>query len=145
MRHQVRVKGLNRRLVLESDRARTRELLVVVALSVFMLLPVLAYVWQNVEWIQIGYRIEKLKNQRDHLVEAQHRLRLEKASLENLARIERVGVHQLGLTEPPSSMVVMPEEVPPAQPSESRSARIASARNRHPRAEGANGSDRKAN
>ena len=103
----ISIPSLNRRLVRESERVRARELLLVVLLSVTILLPVLAYVWQNVEWIQIGYRIEKLKSQRDRLVEARHRLELETASLESLARIERVSVDQLGLTPPPDDMVVL--------------------------------------
>jgi cell division protein FtsL len=101
------IPSLNRRLVRESERVRVRELLLVVLLSVTILLPVLAYVWQNVEWIQIGYRIEKLKSQRDRLVETRHRLELETASLESLARIERVSVEQLGLTPPPDDRVVL--------------------------------------
>ena len=100
MKSQVRLPGQNHRLVLEFDRSRARELLLVVVLSVLMLLPLLAYVWQNVEWIQMGYRVERLKNQRDGLIETGHRLRLEKASLESLARIEQVGIHQLGLSSP---------------------------------------------
>ena len=121
------------------------HLLVVVPLSVIMLLPVLAYVWQNVEWIQIGYRIERLQSERDRLIEAQHRLRLEKATLESLARIEHVGIKQLGLSEPPSSVVVTPDGQPDMKASESRLERIAEARNNRTRAEGAHGPDRKTN
>jgi cell division protein FtsL len=107
MKNQVRLPGLNRNLVLELDRGRVRELLLVVALSGLMLLPLLVYVWQNVEWIEGGYRIEKLKNQRDRLVEVNHQLRLEKASLTSLARVEQAAGERLGLAQPPAGTVVL--------------------------------------
>ncbi len=99
--------ALNGRLVMELDRGRVRELLMVVALSALMLLPLLVYVWLNTEWIQSGYRLEQLKNERDHLVEAQHQLRLERASLQNLTRIEAVATGQLGLAQPPVGTVLL--------------------------------------
>jgi len=102
-----RLPGLNHRLVLEPDRGRVRELLLALALSGLMLLPLLLFVWQSSEWVRSGYRIERLKNQRDHLNEVNHQLRLEKASLENLARVEQVANEQLGLAQPPGGTVVL--------------------------------------
>jgi cell division protein FtsL len=128
MRTQVVLPGLNRRLVRELDRVRARELLLVVLLSVVMLLPVLAYVWQNVEWIQIGYRIERLKGQRDRLVESQHRLRLEKVSLESLSRIEHLSTTTLGLSQPPAGMVVLVDRDHPAPEADARPPRVAAAK-----------------
>jgi len=118
---------LNRRLVREAERIRARDLMLVVLLSTVTLLPVLAHVWQNVEWIQVGYRIEKLKSQRDRLVEMQQRLRLEKASLESLARVERVSLGQLGLSQPPDAMVVLIDRERFESVSDGDAARIASA------------------
>jgi cell division protein FtsL len=106
-RHQGKLPGLNHRLVLEPDRGRARELLVAVALSGLIMLPLLLYVWQSSEWIRNGYQIERLKNQREHLAEVNHQLRLEKASLENLTRIEQAAGTQLGLAEPPAGTVVL--------------------------------------
>ena len=106
-RHQGKLPGLNHRLVLGPDRGRARELLIAVALSGLIMLPLLLYVWQSSEWIRNGYQIEQLKNQREHLAEVNHQLRLEKASLENLARIEQAASEQLGLKEPPAGTVVL--------------------------------------
>jgi cell division protein FtsL len=102
-----RLPGLNHRLILELDRGRVREMLLAVALSAMLLLPLLLYVWQSSEWLRNGYRIEQLKNRRDHMVEVNHQLRLEKASLENLARVEQLAGDQLGLSEPPGGTVVL--------------------------------------
>lgn len=129
MQDQVRLPGLNRHLVRESDQVAARELLLVVLLSVVMLLPVLAYVWQNVEWIQIGYRTERLKGQRDRLIETQHCLRLEKASLESLSRIERVSTRQLGLSKPAEGALVLVDQGRLERGPESSSGRIASVTN----------------
>jgi len=107
MKTHGRLPALNGRLVMELDRGRVRELLTVVALSALMLLPLLVYVWLNTEWIQSGYRLEQLKNERDLLVEAQHQLRLERASLQNLTRIEEVATGRLGLAQPPGGTVLL--------------------------------------
>jgi len=105
--NHLKLPWLNERLVLEPDRGRMRELLLAVALSGLMLLPLLFYVRQSSEWLRAGYRIEKLKNQRDHLNEVNQELRLEKASLENLVRVETVAAGQLGLAQPPGGTVVL--------------------------------------
>ena len=102
-----RLPGLNHKLVMELDRGRARELLLAVTLSALMLAPLLLYVWQSVDWFQTGYRIEQLKSRRDHLVEVNHQLRLEKTSLESLERVEAIAVDQLGLKQPPSGTVVL--------------------------------------
>lgn len=105
--NHLKLPWLNERLVLEPDRGRMRELLLALALSGVMLLPLLFYVRQSSEWLRAGYRIEKLKNQRDRLTELNHELRLEKASLENLTRVEKVAADQLGLAQPPGGTVVL--------------------------------------
>ena len=119
---------LNGRLVLELDRGRVRELILAVALAGIMLLPLLLYVWQSSEWIRTGYRIEQLKNQRDHLAEINLQLRLEKASLESLARIQQLAGEQLGLAEPPGGTVVLVDTSRLRPASQHVSGRVASTR-----------------
>jgi cell division protein FtsL len=118
-RSQVKLPWINHRLVLEPDRGRMRELLLAVSLSGVMLLPLLLYVRQSSEWLRAGYRMEELKNQRERLIETHRQLRLEKASLESLARVEQVAELQLGLAQPPAGTVVLVDtsriaRVPPA-------------------------------
>lgn len=120
--------GLNRRLTLELDRGRVRELLIVVGLAGAMLLPLLAYVWQNIEWIESGYAIESLKTRREKLIEANHKLRLERASLESLERVQRLATDQLGLAEPPGGTVVLVSPPLPAQGGTAAHGRLASVR-----------------
>ena len=103
---------------MELDRGRSREMLLAVLLSAVVLLPLLVYVWQNVEWFRSGYRIEELKTRRDRLAEAARHLRLERSSLQDLTRVERVAVEEMGLREPPGGTVVLVdrERVLPARP-----------------------------
>jgi len=102
-----RLPGLNARLVMELDRGRARELLLALALSAVMLVPLLIYVWQNVEWFRSGYRLEELKARQERLAETERQLRLEKASLEDLTRVENVATEEMGLREPPGGTVVL--------------------------------------
>jgi cell division protein FtsL len=124
MKNQVRLPGLNRRLVMERDHGRVRELALAVGLSGLMLMPLLLYVWQNVEWIRIGYRVEKLQNRHDRLVELNQQLLLEKAHLESLARVEKVATERLGLALPPAGTVVMLTGISSAGRGDGRDAEI---------------------
>ena len=92
--------ALNQRLVKERDLARARELRRVVWICVALLLPVLLYVWQEIEYIRFGYQVEQLRAEKSRLVEWNRQLKLERATLLNLKRIEALGRTRLGLVPP---------------------------------------------
>ena len=108
-----------------------RELLLVVSLAGAMLLPLLAYVWQNVEWIESGYALERLKTRKDRLIEANQQLRLERSSLESLARVQRLADDRLGLAEPPGGTVVLVAPPDPSSGHTTAHGRLASVRAGH--------------
>jgi cell division protein FtsL len=110
---------VNRHLVREIDRGRIRELLVVVGLVALLLLPLLAYVWNHMEWIRVGYEMERLKKERLDQAALGERLRIEKASLSSLARVEREARDRLGLVPSTGAVVTMDDERPPAAIAES--------------------------
>ncbi len=95
------------RLARELDRGRLRELLLAVVLAGVVGLPLLLYVWQNTQWVRSGYEMDRLKSARERLAEQNHQLRLERTSLQSLARVENVVTEQLGLTQPPAGTVVL--------------------------------------
>ena len=97
---------LNQCLVKERDQARARELQRVVWICAAMLVPVLFYVWQQVEYIRYGYRVEQLRSEKSRLVEWNRQLKLERATLLNLRRVEKVAAGQLGLVPPSSENTV---------------------------------------
>jgi cell division protein FtsL len=96
----------NRHLVREIDRGRVRELLVVVMLAGFLLVPLLVYVWNHMEWIRVGYELERLQRERVAQAELGERLRIEKATLSSLARVEAQAGPRLGLA--PAGVVLRP-------------------------------------
>jgi len=97
---------LNQRLVKERDEARARELRRVVWICTGLLLPILFYVWQQVEFIRYGYRIEQLRADKTRLTEWNRQLELERATLLDLKRIERMASGQLGLVPPTTENTV---------------------------------------
>lgn len=91
---------LNQHLVKERDQARARDLRRVVWICAAILAPVLFYVWQQVEYIRYGYQVEQLRAERSRLIEWNRKLKLERATLLNLKRIEKVASGRLGLVPP---------------------------------------------
>ncbi len=49
---------INARLVKEKDRARARELRRLLIYGAAIVVPLLVYVWQRVEFVQVSYRVE---------------------------------------------------------------------------------------
>jgi hypothetical protein len=97
--------ALNDRLVRERDRDRARELLRTLALGIAILLPLLLHVWQQVTFVETAYRVADLRGERAKLQEALREMRLERASLEALDRIE-ARARAAGLVPPPPEAVV---------------------------------------
>jgi|GEM_PF-2024397 len=91
---------LNQRLVKERDQARARDLRRVVWICAGLLVPILFYVWQQVEYIRTGYQIEQLRAEKSRLVEWNRQMKLERATLHNLNRIESLSRSRLGLIPP---------------------------------------------
>jgi hypothetical protein len=102
----------NSRLVKVEDAGRHREMRHFgVALCCLFLLT-MTYALQHFKAIEYGYKIETLKSQRDGLVELNHAMQLEEASLRDPARID-VMARQLGLQSPQAGQVIhMDSELP---------------------------------
>ena len=91
---------LNQHLVKERDEARARELRRLAWICAGLLIPILFYVWQQVEFIRTGYQIEQLRAEKIRLAEWNRQMKLERATLSNLKRIEQLGRARLGLVPP---------------------------------------------
>jgi cell division protein FtsL len=88
------------RPVKERDSRRIRNLLLIVVVGIGVLLPFFTYTWQQIEIIGYGYQIQELKKQERELLEVQKELKIRKAELESLDRIERIARTKLGLADP---------------------------------------------
>jgi cell division protein FtsL len=95
----------NSRLVKVEEPRRSREMKHFgIALCCLFLLT-MTYAWQHFKAIEYGYRIESLKVQRDQMLEMNHALRLEEASLRDPERID-VLARKLGLQSPQAGQVM---------------------------------------
>ena len=91
---------LNARLVREKDRARARELRRFLYCGAAIVVPLLAYVWQRVDFIRISYSFEALSKERQELQELNRELTVERSLLLAPDRIEQTARRQLGLVDP---------------------------------------------
>ena len=96
---------INARLVKERDRARARELRKLVLYGAAIVVPLLVYVWQRVEFLRVSYRVEALKRERQQLQDQNKQLGVERSFLLSPDRIERVARKELGLVDPQPSDV----------------------------------------
>jgi cell division protein FtsL len=91
---------LNARLVREKDRARLRELRRLALYGAAIVVPLLVYVWQRVDFIRTSYSLEAINHEQQQLQELNKQYTLERSSLLAPDRIEKVARQQLGLSEP---------------------------------------------
>lgn len=96
---------INARLVKEKDRARARELRRFLIYGAAIVVPLLVYVWQRVEFLRVSYQVEALKKERQDLQEKNKHLSVERSSLMSPDRIERMARQELGLVDPPPADV----------------------------------------
>jgi len=96
---------INARLVKERDRARARELRRLLFYGAAIVVPLLVYVWQRVEFLSVSYKVEGLKKERQQLQEQNKQLTVERSFLLSPDRIERLARKELGLVDPPPSDV----------------------------------------
>jgi len=96
---------INARMVKEKDRARAKELRRLLICGAAILVPLLVYVWQRVDFLRVSYEVEALKKERQELQEKNKHLSVERSFLMSPDRIERMARKELGLVDPPPSDV----------------------------------------
>ena len=71
------------------------------------------YAWPHLQLREAGKEAQELSREKERLLEENRKLRLEKAALENLRRVETIATRDLGLVAPaPEDTIVV--EMPPA-------------------------------
>ena len=96
---------LNARLIREKDRARALELRKLLLFGAAIVIPLLGYVWQRVEFIRANRDLTALQNQKEDLEASNKQMTIERAMLLAPQRIEQVAREQLGLIDPPPENV----------------------------------------
>ena len=98
----------NSQVVREMDPRSSRELWLLVVLVAALAGSLGLYAWPTLMIRQTGTAAEQLSRERERLVEENRKLRLEKASLEDLRRVEAIATRELGLAPPaPERLVVV--------------------------------------
>ena len=105
----------NSHVVREVDPRSSRDLWLLLLLAAALVCALGLYAWPSLEIRQTTLAREQMSKERERLLEENRKLRLEKAALENLHRVETIARRDLGLVTPaPDSLVVVekPQEVP---------------------------------
>jgi cell division protein FtsL len=103
----------NSRLVKVEDPRRAREMRQFATALCILFLLVMGYALQHFRAIEYGYKIEALRIQRDGLLDMNHALRLEEASLRDPERID-VMARKLGLQSTQPGQVMRLDVAPDA-------------------------------
>lgn len=103
----------NTPVIREMDNRRVLWFWRVLAAVVVASLPVGFYLVQHMEYVRIRYATEELRAREARLLEAERRLRIERAVLQSLPEVERKAGKDLGLEPPaPGHVVVTPAADP---------------------------------
>jgi cell division protein FtsL len=114
----------NSQIVRERDPRAGRDLAGLLLLVALLVGGVVLYAWPHLELRRTGIESEQMQREQERLVEENRKLRLEKASLENLGRIQSIAEKQLNLKRPAAESVYVVEAPAPVPDS----ARVASAK-----------------
>lgn len=88
-------------------RASTAQVTGVVLLSAVVLLGgVMLYLWPQMHLVELGYRQNALRAQRDRTARRRNELQVERAMLRRLERIEAIAVERLGMRPPELAQVI---------------------------------------
>jgi len=103
----------NSRVVRQVDPRSRREIWLLILLVAVLAAGLGLYAWPALEIRRAGQTGALLDREREQLVEENRKLRLEKATLEDLARVEKIATGTLGLGAPaPERSVVVEVERP---------------------------------
>jgi cell division protein FtsL len=94
----------------DSDRRRLRAMLAGVAAAGVVVALVLGLVGLRMHQVRLSYRLDTLRTAKAGAEESNRRLRVEKASLQSLARIELEARSRLGMVAPTRQQVQLARE-----------------------------------
>lgn len=94
----------------ESDRRRLRAMLAGAAATGVLVALVLGLVGLRMQHVRLSYRLDALRTARTEVEEINRRLRVEKASLQSLARIEGEARTRLGMVAPSQQQIQLARE-----------------------------------
>ena len=104
----------NSQVVREVDPRSFRDLFSLLVLVAVLVAGLVLYAWPHLEIRQTGMATERMNREKERLIEQNRKLRLEKAALENLRRVEAIATRELGMATPaPERVIVVERPEPP--------------------------------
>lgn len=108
-----RVKGSESQRIRVSEKEESRgfQAMIIVGLILFV---AITYVWQRVMIVELGYEIERLRQERTELTHKNAELLTEVSSLTSLTRIEKIALSNLNMKRPEKGAVIIVRDIKPA-------------------------------
>jgi cell division protein FtsL len=103
----------NSQVVREVDPRASRDLWGLAVLVLTLVGGLVLYAWPHLQIRETARAQDRMARQRERLLEENRKLRLERAALQNLRRIETIATRDLGLQSPPPSRVIVIERPQP--------------------------------
>jgi cell division protein FtsL len=103
----------NSKVVRQADPRASRDIWFLLLLVALLVAGLVLYAWPALQIRNTGMTTVLHSRERERLIEENRKLRLEKAALENLRRVETIAVRDLGLLPPsPERSVVVETQAP---------------------------------
>ncbi len=106
----------NSKVVRQVDPRSSREIWLLIFLVFSLVGGLVLYAWPALQIRNSGMTAVQLSRERERLREENRKLRLEKAALENLHRVETIAERDLGLVPPPAESTLVVEPPQPLPP-----------------------------
>ena len=104
----------NSRLVPVVDPRSRRQYKGILLLAAMVFGLILSSAWQRFNGVEDGYRLESLRIEKQKIMEANRKLRLEEASLGDPVRIDTIARNELGMSRLNPTQIVNEAPVPSA-------------------------------
>jgi cell division protein FtsL len=106
----------NSQVVRELDPRTSRDVWWLLLLGAVLVAGGVLYAWPHLQLRQAGQAALELQRQKERLLEENRKLRLERASLQSLRRVEAIAVKELGLVAPLPERTIVVETPAAAAP-----------------------------
>ena len=105
----------NSKVVREVDPRASRDLWWLFAVVAILVCGLVLYAWPHLQVREVDVARVRMSRERERLIEENRKLQLEKASLQNLRRVEQIAIRDLGLRTPPPETLIVVEQPPAAR------------------------------
>ncbi len=88
-------------------KTKKNEIFKIIIIGTIIVAFFIFYLWHHTEGIKLGYKIERLKREREILNEEIKKLKLKKTNYLNLKRVEEIATKELKLIYPKSEQIIV--------------------------------------